>query len=114
MNTVDYNKYQRKQKRLFIWTIAAVSFFIIAWTAGVYRHLFGFDPHWAGDNFGFNIFFLFPATIICLLICYFTGGLTLIDWRRLPNKKISVITVLLSLLLIGYVGYYFLMLMRQH
>jgi len=114
MEGVDHIKYQKKQKRFFIWTIAAVSFFIIAWTLGIYRHLFGFDPRWAGDNFVFNIFFLFPVTIVCLLICYFTGGLTIINWCRLPNKMISIFTIFLSLLLIGYVGYYFLILMRQH
>lgn len=114
MDKADHIKYKRKQKRLFIWTIAAVSLFIIAWTAGLYRHFFGFEPHWAGDNFVFNITFLFPATIVSLLICYFTGGLTIINWQRLPIKKISILTILLSLSLISYVSYYFLMQMRQH
>lgn len=114
MQVVDDKKYYKKQKRLFVWTIIAVVLFLVAWTAGIYRQYFGFDPHWAGDNFVFNLTFLFPAVIISLLVSYFTAGLTIINWRRLPNKKISVITLLLSLSLISYVTYVFIMVMRQH
>ena len=109
-----YQKYQKKQKRLFIWTIIAVMLFVVAWTAGIYRHFFGFNPHKAGDNFAFNVAFLFPATIMSLLILYFTGGLTITNWRRLPNKKISIFTVLLALSIIAYVIYYVIMVLRQH
>jgi hypothetical protein len=114
MDLADNIKYGRKQKRIFTWAIIAVSLFILAWTASIYRHLFGFDPHWAGANFVFNVTFLFPATIISLLISYFTGGLTVVNWRNLPNKKISVITVLLSLSLIVYVFCNVLTVFRQH
>ena len=114
MEIVDNKKYYKKQRRLFIWTIIAVVLFLVAWTAGIYRQFFGFDPHWAGDNFVFNVVFLFPATIISLLILYFTGGLTITNWRRLPNKRISILTILLSFSVIAYVAYYFILLFRQH
>ena len=114
MDTIDHIKYRKKQKRLLTWTIVAVTLFIIAWTAGIYRHLFGFNPHWAGDNFVFNLTFLFPVTIFSTLVCYFTCSLTILNWKSLPKKKISTLTVLLSLLLIFYVSYNFLMVLRQH
>lgn len=114
MAAVKHTDYRKKQKRLFILTIVAVIIFIVVWTAGIYRQYFGFDPHWAGDNFVFNVTYLFPATIFSTLVCYFTCGLTITNWKSLPNKKISIMTVLLSLLLIFYVGYSFLMVLRQH
>ncbi|MEO8415366.1 MAG: hypothetical protein ABI472_17025 [Ginsengibacter sp.] len=114
MEVVDNKKYYKKQRRLFVWTITAVLLFVVAWTAGIYRRFFGFDPYWADDNFAFNVAFLCPATIISLLILYFTGGLTIANWRQLPNKKISILTVFLSFSLIAYVAYYFIMLFRQH
>lgn len=113
MGEVDHNKYHKKQKRIFVWTIIAVVLFVMAWSAGIYRHLFGFDPHWAGDNFVFNLSFLFPATIFSSLVCYFTAGLTIVNWKNLPSKKTSVLTVLLSLALLLYVGYSFLMVLRK-
>ena len=114
MDAVDSRKYYKKQRRLFIWTIIAVVLFLAAWAAGIYRQFFGFDPHWAGDNFAFNVAFLFPATIISLLILYFTCGLTITNWRQLPNKKVSALTVFLSLSVIVFVTYYFIMVLRQH
>jgi hypothetical protein len=114
MEVVDDKKYYKKQRRLFIWTIIAVVLFMIAWTADIYRQFFGFDPHWAGDNFAFNVAFLFPATIVSLLILYFTGGLTIINWRQLPNKKMSIFTVLLSFSVIAYVAYNFIIALRIH
>lgn len=113
MEVVDDKKYYKKQRRLLVWTIIAVVLFVVAWAAGIYRPFFGFDPHWAGDNFAFNVAFLFPATIMSLVISYFTGGLTITNWRRLPNKKISILTVLLSFSIIVYVVYYFIMTLRQ-
>jgi uncharacterized membrane protein len=114
MTTIKHTDYRKKQKILFIWTIVAVLIFILAWTAGIYRQYLGFDPHWAGDNFVFNLTYLFPATIFSTLVCYFTGGLTVMNWKSLPNKKLSIVTVLLSLFLIFYVSYGFLMVLRQH
>ena len=114
MEVVNHKKYYKKQRRLFVWTVIAFVLFVVAWIAGIYREFFGFNPHWAGDNFAFNVAFLFPATIISVLILYFTGGLTITNWRQLPNKKVSILTVLLSLSVIAYVTYYFIMVLRQH
>jgi hypothetical protein len=113
MTAIKHINYRRKQKRLFIWTIVALVIFVVAWTAGIYREYFGFNPHWAGDNLGFNLIYLFPATIFSTLVCYFTAGLTIMYWKSLPNKKISIVTVFLSLVLIFYVAYSFLMMLRQ-
>jgi len=113
MSNLDQIKYRKKQKRWFLWTIIAVVLFVIAWSAGIYRHLFGFNPQWAGDNFVFNMSLLFPATIFSSLVCYFTAGLTILHWKSMPSKKISVLTVLLSLSLLLYVGYSFLMVLRK-
>ena len=107
-------KYVKKQRRLFKLTLFALVLFIIAWVAGMYRHIFGFNPHWAGDNFAFNFMFLFPAITISILILYFTGGLTILNWRLLPNKKISTFIILISASFIGFVCYSLVMVLRQH
>jgi hypothetical protein len=110
----DQDKYVKRQNRLFYWTLFAFAVFIISWTASAFRHIFGFDPHWAGDNFAFNIMFLFPATIICLLIMFFTGGLTIGNWKHLPNLTKKIVTVSLSYGVLIFVAYAILMLLRQH
>ena len=110
MNVADDKKYQsKKQKRLFIWTLVAVGLFIAAWNADTFSRLFGFEPpHWVGDNF----IFLFPVMIASLVILCFTGGLTIINWRQLPNKTINIITVILSFYVISSIAYTCIMLLR--
>jgi len=112
-NQISQDKFKRRQNRLFYWTLFAFSIILISWTASSFRHLLGFDPHWAGDNFAFNIMFLFPATIICLLILFFTGGLTIGYWKTLPSLTKKLITLILSFGVIIFVGYVFLMVLRQ-
>ena len=107
-------KFLKIQNRLFYWTLIAFAIFVISWIAGIYRHLFGFDPHWAGDNFVFNFTFLFPVTFICLLIMFFTGGLTILNWKSLPNLVKKIVTIILSYGLLFYVAHYILTLLRQH
>ena len=111
MKVAENKKYQsKKQKRLFIWTVVAVVLLVAAWNAGTYSRLFGFEPHWVGNNF----VFLFPMMIVSMVIVCFTGGLTIINWRQLPNKTINILTVILSFYIISSVIYNSIMLLRQH
>ena len=112
--TQDQSKFVKRQNKLFYWTLVAFAIFIISWTASAFRHLFGFDPHWAGDNFAFNFMFLFPATVICLVIMFFTGGLTIGYWKTLPNLTKKIVTLFLSYGVLFFVAYTFLMVLRQH
>jgi hypothetical protein len=110
----DQNEFVKRLNSLFYWTLFAFVIFIVSWTASTFRHLLGFDPHFAGNNFAFNILFLFPATIVCLLIMFFTGGLTIRYWKTIPNLTKKIITVILSYGVLIFVVYTFLMVLRQH
>lgn len=113
-NVIIQDKLKKRLNRLFYWAIAGFSLFLFSWIASSFRHLFGFDPHWAGDNFAFNVMFLFPATMVSVVILFFTGGLTLGYWKTLPNLTKKVVTVVLSYGVLLFVGYVFLMVFRQH
>jgi hypothetical protein len=110
----NQNKFMKRQNRLFYWTLVAFAIFIVSWTASTFRHLLGFDPHWAGDNFAFNIMFLFPTTIVCLLIMFFTGGLTIGYWKTIPNLTKKIVTVTLSYGVLIFMAYKILIVFRQH
>ena len=108
--TDDRSYQSKKQKRLFIWTIVAVVLFIVAWNADSSSRLFGFESHRAGNSF----VFLFPVMIVSLVIVCFTGGLTIIKWRQLPDNTINIIIIVLSFFIISAIAYNAVMLLRQH
>jgi len=110
--TQDQKKFVKRQNRLFYWSLVAFIIFVVSKTASRFRHLLGFDPHWKGDNFEFNIMFLFPVTIVCLLIMFFTGGLTIGYWKTIPNMTKKIVTVTLSYGVIIFVAYTILMVFR--
>jgi hypothetical protein len=110
----DQYKHLNKQNRLFYCTLMAFAVFIISWTVSGFRHLFGFDPNWAGENFAFNVTFLFPATIICAITLFFTGGLTIGYWKILPSLTKKILTVTLSYSVLIFITYTIILLLRQH
>jgi hypothetical protein len=107
-------KYKRRQNRLFYWTLVTFSIFLISLIASEFRQFFGFDPHWVGDNFGFNWLFLFPMTAICVSILFITGGLTIGYWKTFPSLNRKIVTIILSYGVIIFVSYVFLNVLRRH
>jgi hypothetical protein len=107
-------KYKKKQNRLFYWTLVTFFIFLISLIVSEFRQFFGFDPHWAGDNFGFNFLFLFPMTIICVSILFFTGGLTIGYWKTFPSLPKKIVTIILSYGVIIFVSYVFLSALKRH
>jgi hypothetical protein len=103
----DKNYYSKKQKWLLVWTAFAIILLVAGWNISILGQLFGFETYWAYDNF----VFLFPVMIVSLVIVCCTCGLTIVNWRRLPNKNISIITVILSLWMISSITYNFTMLL---
>ena len=113
LQNADSNKLEKKQERLLYWSLAGFSLFLISMTASSFRHLLGFDPHVAGHNFTFNIIFLFPATLLALLILFITGGLTIIYWNKLASLKKKILIILMSYSVIFYVAYGLIRLLQQ-
>jgi hypothetical protein len=110
----DNAKYRKKQKRLFIWTTIALLIFVLAWIMSTYREVFGFHYHGPGDNFAFNFTYFYPPLFFSLLVCYFTAGHTIFDWRRLQNKKLGILTLSISLVVIFYTCYKFVLILKDH
>jgi hypothetical protein len=105
---IDNSKFRKRQNRIFYWSIAGFFMFILSWTASSFRSIFGYDPRWIGDNLAFNFRYLFPATIISIIILFVTALTTLVYWKKLQNKTKKIITLVLSLGVIIYVFYVFL------
>jgi hypothetical protein len=112
MNKVDHTP-NRFENKLLTWCIIGISIILITWTLSSIKYLFGFDPGWAGDNFIFNIFILYPSNIIALIILYITGGLAITDRKKFQNKRKQFLILILSYGVIIYVGYIFIMFLRQ-
>ena len=113
-NTSEAAKFSVRQKRIFYFSLFAFLLFILAWTAGIFRAYFGFDPDWIGDNFAFNIAFLFPSIIVSLVISWFCFGLTISHWKQLPNKRQKILTLIMTLSLMLFSVYVWIMVLRQH
>lgn len=95
-NTFTDNLY-RHQQRLFRWAILADSLLVAALLVNYFRfELFGIVPGYAPHNFSFNIVFFIPAVLISALISYFVAGKVLLNWGRLPNLRIKLVTVLMT------------------
>jgi len=92
-------------KRLFWFTVFSFLLFGVTFTASIFRRYFGFNQH----NFVFSIGFFFLATLLSVTIAYFTLGLTLLYWKKLPNKKQKIWTLILTVPLISYCLYMFFM-----
>ncbi len=97
--------FKLRGKRLFWFTVFSFLLFVVTYAASIFKQYFGFNMHWAGDNFVFNIGFFIPATLLSVIISYFTLGLTLIYWKKFPNKKQKIWTVILTLPIISLFFY---------
>ena len=62
----DHNAF-KAGKTLKLSIIACV-LFIITQTLSETRHLFGYDPNWAGSNFSWNLTFYYPMNLLILII----------------------------------------------
>ena len=99
------DKYKKRQNRLFYWSLFGFILFLLACTASEFRQALGFDPHWAGDNFAFNMMYLFPATILSLIILILTATLNLIFWKTLANKTKKITSLIFSFSVILFVAF---------
>lgn len=97
--------YKRRQNRLFYWSLFGFILFLLACTASEFRQLLVFDPHWVGDNFAFNMLYLFPATILSLIILILTATLNLIFWKTLENKTKKITSLVFSFSAILFVAF---------
>jgi hypothetical protein len=96
MNTTETQKYHsKKQKRLLVWTIVAVILLTVAWNIGIISQLFGFNAYWVQDNFTFLSVMSISLVIVCV-----TSISTIINWRKLPDRNISIVIVIISLWMI--------------
>ena len=110
----DNSKWPVRQKRLFWFTIFSFFLFALAWTVSTLRAYFSPNSHYGSYNFVFNIGFFIPVILLAVTISYFTLGLTLIYWKKLPNKKQKRWTVILTLLIISHFLYMIFAVFRVH
>ncbi len=93
----SYNPYHH-QKKLFRWAIIADCLLIIALIINYFRlEWFGIVPGYAPHNFSFNFVFFIPMVLTSALIAYFVAGQTLLNWKRLPDIRVKLLIVLMTL-----------------
>ncbi len=99
------DKHKKRQNRLFYWSLFGFILFLLACIASEFRQALGFDPHWVGDNFAFNLMYLFPVTILSLIILILTATLTLVYWKTLENKTKKITSLIFSFSVILFVAF---------
>jgi len=113
-DTSNNKRYRIIQRWIFILSLCACCVFVIVFLASEFRNLLGFNPQWAGDNFAFNLVIVFPTTVVCFIVFFYTGWLTLFYWKRLPKMKKKIFSLLVSYSFILYLIINFVIVLRMH
>ena len=108
--TEQFEKYQRQ---LFKWSVVGFSIFIFVFLVILFKDWLGFDAQVASYNFAFNMGFVIPLTLLSIIILFFTGGLTVIYWKKLLNKKRKTATLFFAFSVLFYVGFTLISIMRH-
>ena len=109
----DTQQFENYQRQLFKWSVVGFSIFIFVFLITLFKHLLGFDAQVASYNFDFNIYFVFPLTLLSIIILFFTGGLTVIYWKRLLNIKRKTATLFFAFSVLFYVVFTLINAMRH-
>jgi hypothetical protein len=88
----------KHQKNLFKWALLAASLFIGILILNYFRKpLLGYEPKHLNDNIAFNIFLFIPVILTSVLISYFVTGHTLIGWRKMKDRRLKFLCLVLTL-----------------
>lgn len=109
----DTKQFENYQRQLFKWSVVGFSIFVFVFLITLFKHLLGFDAQVASYNFAFNIYFVFPLTLLSIIILFFTGGLTVIYWKRLLNIKRKTATLFFAFSVLFYVVFTLISVMRH-
>ncbi len=113
-DTSNSERFRRIEKWIFVLSLCASCLVILVFLASEFRYFFGFNPHWIGDNFAFNLIFVLPTTVICFIVFFYTGWLTLFYWKRLPSLKKKIFSLLVSYSFVLYSIINFVIVLRMH
>ena len=92
------------QKRLFRWSW----FTLICIVTAILSNELRTPPPIAHYNIGFNWGVFFPLLFVSILISYFVLGHTIIGWRRMPNSRMKLFNIIISMLVFMYVIFLFI------
>lgn len=81
-----------KLKKYYILPIFAIGLLVITLIVNEYRfELFGIRPGYAPHNFGFNMFFFLPSTLISLV----SALIVLVRKPIIENKRVKLYSILI-------------------
>ena len=94
----ETEKTKRQQKRNLFWSGTAMLLFLTANLFATFGHQwFHLNPQNAPHNFWLNITFIFPLTIISIIIALVALVRLLIKWSKWTNFRFKLIALTLTL-----------------